>query len=325
MASTNVFIATPHAGEVPAHGTFPALANTLYAKGTIVTQDANGRANSPATSDASGLPAVGVAMMTYDNRTTAESGGANDAIDIEVDYGVFGFAFTGTQPKPGDKLYVVDNQTVSLSDNGGTRGFAGICSEVRAERIGGSLKAFVFMGPHVPGSPGVGANPTTLERLNIFSALTGGAPMAAFVNGASAVPGTEFTDSKICSVRWNNNATLNPIQLTVYLPAPADPAAPAVLHLHCSKVGATLADATTFTVQAFAATVGGLHDAGSDMGGTSSAIVGNAATKTVQESTLTLTGANLPDGACELTITIQPTNGTLGTDDLCLHTAYITR
>lgn len=327
MSSSTVFVDTPKAGDYPAHGTFSALANTIYPKGTIVTQDANGRAVSPSSNDASGLPALGVSMQTYNNLTGSEFGGANDAFDVEVDYGVFGFAVSGTAPKPGDKLYVVDNQTVSISDNGGTRGFAGICTEYRPLVFGGSNLAFCYMGPAVPSSPGAstGATTSTLERFNIMSALTGGAPMAAFSNGASAVPGTEFTDSKICSVRWNNNATLNPIQMTVYLPAPSDPAAPAVLHLHCSKVGATLGDATTFTVQAFAASVGGLHDAGADMGGTSSAVVGNAATKTVQEVTLTLLGANLPDTACELTITIQPTNGTLGTDDMCLHSAYITR
>jgi hypothetical protein len=140
-----------------------------------------------------------------------------------------------------------------------------------------------------------------------------------------SVPGVQITDSEIASVRWNNAATTTGILITLFVPAPQDPAAPAVLHLLCSKTGATLADASTFTVGAFRVAVGDLHDASSDVGGASNAVVGNAAAKTVQEVTLTLTGANLPDTACLMTFTIKVTDGTLGTDDMCLHAAYITR
>lgn len=329
MASSTTFVATPNAGAYPAHGTLSALANTIYPKGTIVQQDANGRAVSPASADASGLSALGVSMMTYNNLTGSEFGGASDAFDIELDYGVFGFAFTGTQPKPGDKLYVVDNQTLSVSDNGGTRGLAGICTEVRALVLGGSLKAFCHMGPSVPGvSNDVGGSAQRLG-LNVLAsslASTGG-PLAVFADSASnpSVPGIQITDSEVASVRWNNAATTTGILTTIFAPAPQDPAAPAKLHLLVSKVGATLADASTFTVGGFAVAVGQLHDAGSDIGGASSAVVGNAASKTVQEVTLDLTGANLPDTACLLTLTIKVTDGTLGTDDMLLHAAYITR
>lgn len=329
MASSTTFVATPNAGAYPSHGTLSALANTIYPKGTIVQQDANGRAVSPVTSDASGLPALGVAMMTYNNLTGSEFGGANDAFDVELDYGVFGFAFTGTQPKPGDKLYVVDNQTVSVSDNGGTRGFAGICTEVRALVIGGSLKAFTHMGPSVPGVTNVAGESAARSAVNILGALlvSTGAPMAVFADSAAnpSVPGVQLTNSKIDSVRWNNAATTTAFVQSMFLGAPSDPAAPATLHLLVSKIGATLADATTFTVQAFQDVVGGLNDAATDIGGTTTAVVGNAATKTIQEVTVQLTGANLVDGASVLSVSIKPTDGTLGTDDICLHAAYLTR
>lgn len=323
MARTDTFLPHPSGPAIPGMGTLPVAANSLYPKGTMVGRDANGRAYTYATNDASGNPLMGVSAATYDNRTGSEMGGLDDSESMQVDYGVHGFAISGTTPKPGDRLYVVDNQTVSISDNGGTRGFAGVCSEVRT--LNGAVKAFFRAGPENAGMAANASAATTLERLNIFSALVAGAPLAAFSNGASPTPGVELTDSEVCSVRWNNNATLTPIDMTVYLPAPQDPAAPAVLHLLCSKTGATLADATTFTVGAFRVAVGDLHDASSDAGGTTSAVVGNAAAKTIQEVTLTLTGANLPDTACLMTLTIQPTNGTLGTDDMCLHAAYITR
>lgn len=325
MSSTNIAICPPRATPVPARGTFGALANTFYAKGTMVGRDANGRAYSYATADASGNPLMGVSAASYDNRTGAESGGVNDSLDVEVEYGVIGYAYTGTTPKPGDRLYVVDNQTVSTSDNGGTRGFAGVCTEVQT--ISGTSRAFFQTGPINALGTGVVGSTSAPVNVPLLSALllATGAPMAVFADGASSVPGVQITDSEIDSVRWNNHATPAAIVQTIFVPAPSDPAAPAVLHLIASKTGATLADAVTFDVAAFAVAVGDLHDADADFGGTSSAMTGNATAKTMQECTLTLTGANLPDTACVLTLSIKPTAGTLGTDDVCLHAAYITR
>jgi hypothetical protein len=324
MANTTAQKSLHRAGAIPNRGTLPIAANTLLYKGTMVQQDANGRAVSPATADASALPCAGISTSTYDNRTNAEMGGLDDSGDAELEYGVFGFAISGTVPKARDLLYVVDNQTVSMSSNGGTRGFAGVCSEVRTDED--TVQRAYFMVNPLLGRAVLAAAAASVTQFDVMSAyLATGAPIAVFANGASAVPGTDVEDSEIAGIRWNNNATLNAIQKTVYLPGPSDPAAKATLHLVVSKVGATLADATTFTVGGFAVAVGQTHDAGSDIGGTTTACLGSAATKTLQEVTLDLTGANLPDTACQLTLTIKPTDGTLGTDDMCLHSAFITR
>jgi hypothetical protein len=327
MSSTNIGILPPRATPTPARGTQGALANTFYAKGTMVGRDANGRAYSYASADASANPLMGVCSASYDNRTNSEAGGLNDSIDIDVEYGVVGYAFTGTTPKVGDRLYVVDNQTVSTSDNGGLRGFAGICTEVQT--ISGTSRAFFQIGPiNVLSSSTAGA-PSLPIGVPVLTALLGstGGPLAVYADSANnpSVPGIQLTDSEVGSVRWNNAATFTSIMTTVYVPAPSDPAAPAVLHLLVSKTGATVGDAVTFTVGAFTVAVGDLHDADADFGGTSSAITGNATSKTVQEVTLTLTGANLADTAALLTLTIKPTDGTMGTDDISLHSAFITR
>ena len=320
MASQNTATLATKAGQIPARGTIPAAANQYFPLNTIVQIDANGRAVSPGTADASGLPMFGVSKASYDNRTGSYFGGANDAFDVDVDFGVVAYQVVGTVPKPRDKLYVVDNVTVSASSNGGTRGFAGICTEVQVRN--GITFAYFWCGPHVVGLFRDVANAPV--DLPIFSSLVGGAPLAAFINGASPTPGLELTDSESGSVRWNNNATLTPIFMTVRVPKPQDPAAPRKLHLLCSKVGNTLADATTFTVTAFAVAAGDLHDADANFGGVTGAVAPTAASKTMQEVTLDLAGVDVPDTEYVLTISIQPTNGTLGTDDMCLHAAWIT-
>lgn len=156
--------------------------------------------------------------------------------------------------------------------------------------------------------------------------LAAGTPLAAFADSATSDPGVTLANSKAVGVRWNNAA----VQIAVWappieIPYEADVTADATLRILCSKVGATIGDATTFTVTAFAQTVGLLHDADVDFGGTSTAIVGNAASKTVQQSTLTLLAANLAALAAPagLSMSIKPTDGTLGTDDMIVHAAFI--
>lgn len=155
-----------------------------------------------------------------------------------------------------------------------------------------------------------------------FYLLTG-APLAIFANGASAVPGSAIVDSKAAGIRWNNNATLAGVLASFMVPPDADITANMTLHLHASKTGATLADAVTFDVGCFNQVVGALHDADADYGGTTSAMTGDATAKTVQDVTLTLALANLAAYPATVTITIKPTDGTLGTDDLVLLSAFI--
>lgn len=156
-----------------------------------------------------------------------------------------------------------------------------------------------------------------------FILLTG-APLAVFSNGASAVPGTAIVDSKASAIRWNNNATLDGVLASFLMPADCDITANATLTIRASKVGATVGDAVTFDVALYNQVVGALHDADSNFGGTTGAMTGNATSKTIQAVTLSITAANLAAYPASVTISIKPTDGTLGTDDLVFLSAVIT-
>lgn len=153
--------------------------------------------------------------------------------------------------------------------------------------------------------------------------LKTGAPLAIFANGASAVPGMVFVDSKALGIRWNNNATQDAVTTSYRVPADMNITANAGLRVICSKTNNTLADATTFDIEAFNQVLAALHDADGDYGGTSAAITGDAAAKTIQSSALTLLAANLAAHPASTTITVKPTDGTLATDDLVVHGVYI--
>jgi hypothetical protein len=157
MANITIFRPTESAGphQAPAFGTFPASANTLYARGTIVTRSAAGRAVVPGAADVSGLPAMGIVKFTLDNRTGADAGGLHDSTDVEVEYGTFGLdiAAGSATPLPGNIVYVFDNHSITTVI-GSTRGIAGKVSEVR-KNTAGVLQAYVTMSPIVVGTPNV--------------------------------------------------------------------------------------------------------------------------------------------------------------------------
>lgn len=157
MANITTFRPTDSSGGTPspAFGTFPSLANTFYARGTIATRDANGRAVVPGPADVSGLPAMGIIKYTLDNRTGAEAGGLNDSADVEIEYGIFGLDIAAGSAAlvPGDIVYVFDNHSVT-SVIGATRGIAGKVVEVR-KNLAGTLQAYVAMGPTIAGTPDV--------------------------------------------------------------------------------------------------------------------------------------------------------------------------
>jgi hypothetical protein len=160
-------------------------------------------------------------------------------------------------------------------------------------------------------------------------ASTGG-PMAVFADSANnpSVPGPQINNSESHVVRWNNAATFTGIMRSVYIPSDIDTSYPATVNLICFKVGATLADATTFTIGAFLQKVGQLVTDDADFGGASNAVVGNAATLTLQLCQRTLSAANLAaalgaGAGGVLTLTIAPTAATMGTDDMCLYAAFV--
>ena len=151
-----------------------------------------------------------------------------------------------------------------------------------------------------------------------------GTPLAAFADGVSVTPGLAVGNSKALGIRWNNHATPDPIGFQFSVPPDIDTDSDMTLHVIASKTGATLADAVTWTVTAFNIVDGTLHDADSDFGGVSSAMTGDATAKTVQHETLDLAAANLVSSPAAVSVTIQPTDGTLGTDDVIIQGIYLT-
>jgi hypothetical protein len=313
MARTDSARLTDHGPLVPAMGTFPSSANTLYPKGTIVTLSDAGRAKSPTTADLSGDPALGVSKATFLNRTGDEMGGLDDSGFIEVDYGIHFFDISGTTPLTNQVVYVVDNQTVSLDPSTG-RGVAGICTEVRT--LNGVAQCGVFMGPTALASAGAMAE--VVIPLNSFVDADGD-PLAKFASAASPTFGLNLADSEALNIRWNNDAAPGTALCQVALPSNLDDARPAVLEFLVSKSGATVGDATTLTVTAFIVAPGDLHDADANAGGVTNALVGNATAKTTTLLSLTLAAADIPANARSMTFTVTPTAGLLGTDDLMLH------
>lgn len=159
-------------------------------------------------------------------------------------------------------------------------------------------------------------------------ASTGG-PMSVFANGASATPGPQITDSETFTVRWNNNATLTAIARNVTIPVDIDTTAAITFNCLVSKTGATVGDATTVTVAAWITKAGDLHDADADLGGVTSAVQGDATAKTITRLQRTLAASDIAasltsGGPGVLAISFGPTGGTLGTDDFCMHAAWLT-
>lgn len=150
-----------------------------------------------------------------------------------------------------------------------------------------------------------------------------GDPLAKFVDGASTVPGFNLADSEAFGIRWNNHATPDPILTQVTMPQDLDDTAAIVIHFLASKTGATVGDAVTFVCTAFFHTVGALHDADTNAGGTSGAMTGDATAKTVQELTLSIAAGDVPASPSSLSLTVQPTDGTLGTDDVIVEAVWI--
>lgn len=153
---------------------------------------------------------------------------------------------------------------------------------------------------------------------------TTGAALGTFADGASATPGTQITDSKALTVRWNNHATPTPIAFSWRLPDNMDRTQPWFVSMLASKTGDDVDDATTMTVAAFLQTAGELHDADSDMGGASNALEPEAAAKTVAELLFEFDPADLPEtGDASVTFTVGPTADLLDTDDFVGHSLVI--
>lgn len=145
MSALTIERLTEFAGVQPSRGTYSIKANVRIFKGAIVALDSAGRAMPAGLAAAGSVLVVGKASATYDNRTGSELGGAADACDVEVEYGVF--AYTDDDGDMDDTdvgmpVYAVTDQDVSMDSASGTQVIAGLLSEVR------DGKPYVYMGPH---------------------------------------------------------------------------------------------------------------------------------------------------------------------------------
>lgn len=317
-ATTIARNATKSYGALPYKLTMSIAGSINLLKGTIVTADANGRADVPT----AGQDAMGIACADYVNAT-----GSNDAFDVEVDTGVFSLGVTGTAPKGiGEVLFVVDNQTVSLDSSGGTRGVAGYCVGVDDDG-----QARVLMGPQFSAAyADVSATDTIANAasakvdnlavvempvpLGSFRKADGSA-VAAFANGSA--DGFNLTDSEAFGIRWNDDI-FTAFWADIRVPSDLDETAAVELHFLVSKIGSTDTTAV-LTVSCFRNRPGGLHDAGSDLGGNTSAI--NSATKTVVDKSVTLTASGVAAGD-NLSFSVVP-SAALDDDDLLLLACYL--
>jgi hypothetical protein len=320
---------TVFAGVVPSRGTYGIKANVLIKKGALVCVDSAGRAMPGGLIAAGALAAVGKSSATYDN-----TGGAADAVDVEVEFGTFGWVSAGggdaiTADDVGKVCYVVDDQTVALTSDTDTRGVAGYITEYRNGEV------FVWMGPHVAGQIVIAASEASqldtaqadIDALQadalttqafipipIMSWTDNGAPLIVFADGTAN--GTALVDSEAFGFRFNPVGEDTSVLVTsVPMPPDLDDAADIVLHVMCFRVGAS--DTTTVLVgNAFFQTVGAAHTADADAITVNSAAI-DAATTVLEEVTLTIAGADVPASPSTLTLTLAP-SAALDADDLVI-------
>jgi hypothetical protein len=155
--------------------------------------------------------------------------------------------------------------------------------------------------------------------------LVAGTPMAAFADNAASAPGVTVDNSKASAVRWNDAATQVAVWCpSVVIPSDMDVTKASTFVVLCNKSGATSGDATTFDIAAYRQTPAALEDADSNLGGTTGAVTGTATAKTVQKVTLAIAANTWAAFPSALSVSIKPTNGTLGTDDMVVNSFYMT-
>lgn len=121
-------------GVVPARRTVPMKAGVKIFQGAMVAIDSSGNAMPAGLLAGGSVRAIGVAAATFDN-----TGGAAGAIECEVLLGVFKLANNAgelvTRASVGALCYVLDDQTVSLTNGTNTRPNAGIVQHVDSDGV----------------------------------------------------------------------------------------------------------------------------------------------------------------------------------------------
>lgn len=320
MASTTLARLFRPGPPIPAMGTSPMAANTLIPRGTLVARDSSGNAVSPASASTSGELILGVSNATYDNRTGSEAGGSAGDLDVEYCYGVFGFPYTGTTPKAGDRVFAVDNQTVSI-DPTGPRGFAGVVSEVRDGLCWFYVGPIASVGADEIDLSAAEAAIAALEDDATFGEIAiplGGARIysTGVIAGAwddGVADGFDLTAEGL-GIRWNPAST---VAFAVAVDMPDDIAAGSALTLKLLGYRTGGSDVTmVVTCTAFFRAVGAAFNADTNCGGNSTAFDG--ATTVVTEETLTIAAGDVPEvSGASLLLTFVP-SAALDADDFTL-------
>lgn len=226
----------------------------------------------------------------------------------------------------GAAVFCKDNHTVAAA-SGGTLFMAGTFRGMDP-----SGKVRVHIAPSWPAEATVAteidelqANAVAKKELDLdvvaFTKVDGTA-LAKYSAANDGTCGIYGDGTKVLGVRWNNTAgSTDTIAKTFKVPRDLDTTAAPKVYIKCAKVGATLADATTFVVGLYAQTEGDAYDGGANLGGTTGAITGDATSKDVQ--LVSVTCSAMPDNASGMTITINPTAAKLGTDDIIITHAWV--
>lgn len=110
-----------------------AAASTKYWPGALIARDANGRAVNGAASTT--ILGVGRCARLVDN-----SAGANDALDVQIDKGIFLFKNSSAgdliaDADIGNNCFIVDDETVAKTNGTNTRSVAGKVFDVDADGV----------------------------------------------------------------------------------------------------------------------------------------------------------------------------------------------
>ena len=305
-------------------------------------------------SDTSGLIFQGIATEQVDN-----SNGSNGDLDITLRRRGLIKAIMGTAitiANVGDNVFLVDDQTVDLTGNVSNNIFCGIIAGYID-----TTHAWIDIEPAIrqadvathiaDGSAAHAASAISIADAGTFTDQTeaeaalqeiyqdlltakgiinipmptitdAGVALAAFADASDPLPGFCVT-AKGLGIRWNDHATPTAVGTKVAVPPDADVTANMTLHILAAKTGATIGDATKFTIVAYNNVVAALYDADADFGGDTDAMTGDDTAKTIQHVTLTLALANLAAYPAAMELTLQPKDGTLGTDDVIMLSAWI--
>lgn len=160
---------------------YPIAAATIIYAGALVAIDASGNLV-PASASAT-LRVVGRAEKYKDN-----SAGAAAALSVDVKTGIFSFGQSGTtitKAHINQMAYVVDDQTVSLSDNGGARPAAG-----RIDYVDTANGVFVAIGqPILSASASTGSSGVHQARYMATANIANLAAFTVLQDGVTGIAG----------------------------------------------------------------------------------------------------------------------------------------